>query len=143
MRLSRGLLWMALMGASACSMGETQGLRLQRAVHGFNEDLRWKRFDGAAAYLEPKEQAAFLERYLRAEDNLYIESLEVRAVAAEAEGDTEVARVTVVAQSYVLPSIDVQKTIMVQTWKLRDGSWRLVDMSQHLVPEARKSEAQP
>jgi hypothetical protein len=129
-----------------CAGHQAAGQKLQYAVHSFNDHLRWKRFDSAAAFLPSDLKPDFLERYLSVEDDLHVESIEVRAVSNESTEDIETAKVTVVAQSYLLPSNVLRKTIITETWELRGGRWTMAEMSRHLappLPESTPREAAP
>ncbi len=123
----------AAAGAGGCA-STASDTDLQRAVWLYNEGIRWKRFEQAAAFLPPEARDAFLERYHATEDRLSIESIEVRGVAA-AEGTSEPSfDVTVVAAAYVLPSTVLQRVTIVERWVLVGGAWRMVRADRDLAP---------
>lgn len=129
------LLRCALLAAVTCSgCGHGPPGRLSVAVESYLNGLRWKRFHHSAAYVPADRQAEFLERYLAAEDDLHIESAEIRGVVLQPDEEFPTARVIVMAQAYLLPSMVLEKVIMVQTWQQRDGAWRLIETSRELAP---------
>ena len=69
----------------ACNKATAEGLT--RAVDQYNKSLRWKRFTQASMFVAPDVRSKFLERYLAAEDDLNIQSLEVRAVHRDVTQD--------------------------------------------------------
>ena len=99
----------------------------------YNQSLRWKRYNTAARFLAPDKRADFLEQYLSAEDDLHVQSVEVRSVNTyERDGD-KVADVVLIAEAYLLPSTVVKKTTIVQTWKHQNGGWELIEPGTSLI----------
>jgi hypothetical protein len=130
----RSLLAFALAAFTlAAGCATTNDEPLDMAVSRYNESLRWKRFADAAAYLVPEARRAFLARYLASEEKLHIDSLEVRAIA-EITGTVPTYDVTVVAQTYVLPSTVVTRVIMTQRWELAENGWRMLGSDRELAP---------
>jgi hypothetical protein len=127
------------LGCSCATSGGQSG-SLDMAVHFYNEGLRWKRFAQAAQYVEETSRPDFLSRYLGSEDDLHIESLEVRAVNPLSEAAVPTFLVTVAAESYRLPSTVLEKVIMVQRWEQRGEAWLLVSCEPELVPPREKAE---
>lgn len=125
-----------LLITTACATGGAAGGSddLRTVVGAYNEHLRWKRFPAAARFLKPESQAPFLSRYLTAEDDLFVEALEVRAVTFGTDELTPSADVTVVATAYVLPSTVLEKVVMTQHWELVDKQWVLITTDRELVP---------
>jgi hypothetical protein len=106
---------------------------LDMAVHRYNDSLRWKRFSDAAGYLVPEARQTFLRRYLAAESDLFIDSLEVRGIA-EVAAATPTYDVTVVGEAYVLPSTVLSRVVMTQRWELGETGWRLATSDHELAP---------
>ena len=125
-----------LVSMAACATAAGKRDSLPRSIAAYSELLRWGKVDGAASFHLPENQAAFVARYTAAEDDLHIESIEVRAVAFPPVQEDEplAADVTLVAQAYLLPSTVVEKTVIVQRWEHRDGGWRIVRSSRELAP---------
>ena len=122
--------------ASACLSHQAAMEALPRAVGTYHDLLRWKNVDGAARFRLEENRPEFLERYVAVEDDLKIDSIEVRSVVWQpvVEEEPLVAIVTVVAHAYLLPSTVLEKVIMQQRWEYRDAAWVLVTTSRELVP---------
>ena len=125
-----------LLGPLLASCASTNtGESLQESVSAYNQSLRWKRFTTASRFVPAESRAQFLERYLGAEDDLHIQSMEVRNVTSFTKDGNQVADVVLVAEAYLLPSTVVEKMTIVQRWAHIDGSWILEKSSRELVPE--------
>ncbi len=110
--------------ASACA--NTSGrLGLRPAVQGFNQDIRWQRFQSAARMLPAKERADFIRKYTATEEELGIQSIEVESVEFSRQPDAQEATVTAVVTYYLLPSIVVKKEVITQHWQLLGTNWRM------------------
>jgi len=110
------------------------GARLRDAASRYNDLLRWKKFPGAAAFLPAEERSDFLKRYLAVEDDLNIVNVEIVAVNWLSHEPVQRVEVTVTAESHMLPSTVIKKTVMVQRWEWRDSAWLMVGSSDELVP---------
>jgi len=142
--MSRRLFWNPLLYplllavlVVACAGLQAHRESLPRAVKAYNTFLRWKKYDSATNFRATEDQAEFAARYLAAEDDLHVESIEVRSVAwpEVAEGEPPVAVVTVVALAYLLPSTIQKKIIMQQRWEYSGGRWLVVGSDRELVPK--------
>lgn len=102
-------------------------LELKTSVKGFNENLRWERFDAAATFLPPAERSAFVRHYLELQEDLSIQSLEVRNVQLNEQQDIPRAQVLVQAEYYLLPSTVVHQQTLTQEWEFNQGVWQLAD----------------
>jgi len=120
-----------LSSCASSGAGET----LQASVSAYNQNLRWKRFTNASRFVPAEARAKFLERYLSAEDDLHIQSMEVRDVTPYTKDGAQLADVVLVAEAYLLPSTIVEKLTIVQRWAHVDGTWLLENSSRELVPE--------
>ena len=125
-------LLLALMLAACATHSGANTLR--ESVNTYNQNLRWKRFANAAHYVPADQRAEFLQRYLQAEDDLFIQSMEVRNVSSYAVEGEQRADVVLVAEAYLLPSTVVEKITIVQKWHQVDGAWILEESSRELVP---------
>lgn len=128
----------ALLITTACA-GTGSGDTLRASVSAYNQNLRWKRFNSASHFVPAKSRAKFLERYLSAEDDLHIQSMEVRDVTSYVKDGSPVADVVLVAKAYLLPSTVVEKVTIIQHWSHIDGAWLLTESSRELVPEKSDS----
>ncbi len=118
----------------SCASTATRRQALEPAVQSYNTLLRWKKFERAADYLPVEERADFIERYLAAEDDLYVESVEVRAISWLSDKPLPAAQVVVVANAYLLPSTVLEKYIIRQRWEYRGKKWLLTERSRELAP---------
>jgi len=121
-------------GPMACAGAEANAEALQNAAKSYKRFLRWTQFEHAATFLPVQAQAAFLDRYMAAERDLNIQSIEVRAIDWRPEADSFKANVTVIAEVYRLPSTVVKKVVMIQRWELQQERWVLVESTRELVP---------
>lgn len=126
--LGSGILWSVL----ACSVSVSTE-HLAPSVRGYNQSLRWKRFDRAAAFLPVKQRSAFLARYAAAEGDLHIDDIEVRDIQLLLDEQPPAAEVLVVAHTYLLPSTVLTRTIQRQRWELEDDTWLLVSQDRSLL----------
>lgn len=123
----------ALSQLSGCAAA-ANGKALQASVKGFNENLRWKRFTGAATFVPPQERNKFIAYYSGLEKDLFIQDLEIRNVHLinQTSEDSpkeaiQKAQVVVMAEYYILPSTVVKRQPVTQEWEFRDGNWQIVE----------------
>ena len=133
MRLGTSILFAALL--TGCAAGQSSREDLHPALTTYHNLLRWKQFDGAARFRHQDDQSAFLARYLRAEDDLSIESLEVRSVHWNPIGGIPGADVTVVGQAYLLPSTVLQKVVIQERWEVVNDRWVLMHSDKELLAD--------
>ena len=127
----------------ACA-GPNAGESLRASVGTYNQSIRWKRYNTAARFLAADKRADFLEQYLSVEDDLHVQSFEVRSVSTYEREGNQVADVILVAEAYLLPSTVVRKTTIVQTWQFQNGGWELVDPGTSLaLGKAEESRSGP
>ena len=129
---------LSILGIALCLLacaGPNTGESLRASVGTYNQSIRWKRYNTAARFLAPEKRAKFLEQYLMVEDDLHVQSVEVRSVNSyEKEGERR-ADVVLIAEAYLLPSTVVKKTTIVQTWRFQRGGWELIDPGTSLAKE--------
>lgn len=125
-----------LLGSSllACATMGASSEDLKAAVTAYNQHLRWQRYSSAAAFLPSSQRQAFLTRYISAEDDLHVESIDVRNIQWAPHGDVPGADVIAVAQMNLLPSTIVHKVLLQERWELRHGNWLLVACNRQLAP---------
>ena len=129
------LLFSILLGPLLVSCASTNaGETLQESVSAYNQNLRWKRFTNASRFVPAESRAKFLERYLSAEDDLHIQSMEVRNVTSFTQDGNRVADVVLWPRRIFAHTI-VEKMTIVQRWTQIDGAWILEKSSRELVPE--------
>ena len=114
---------------------------LRASVGNYNQSLRWKRYTNAARFLPAEKRADFLQQYLSVEDDLHVQSVEVRSVSTYEREGQQVADVVLVAEAYLLPSTVVKKTTIVQTWELQNGHWELVEPGTSLITNKPQDES--
>ena len=122
-----------LLGALNSCASTAKGKALEASVKGFNENLRWKRFSGAATFVPSQDRNQFMEHYLSIEKDLFIQSLEITNVFVHTatpkespEKPLKTAQVLVMAEYYVLPSTVVQRRPVTQEWHFKDGVWQMI-----------------
>ena len=120
-------LLLIIVAATSLQCGITNhAATLKSSVLGFNENLRWRRYDGAASFLPHKDRGPFLKSCLGKERDLFIQSLEIKDVHLNQESETQKAKVLIMAEYYILPSTVVQRKPVNQEWEFSNGLWQLV-----------------
>lgn len=122
------------LGWSGCATQKQQGKGLRSAVNSYHDNLRWKRLSAASKYRVAEKRAGFMERYLAVEDDLSIDTIEVRDVTFLPESEPLTANVVVTAEAYLLPSTVLRKHVITERWEQRGEVWRLVESSLELAP---------
>ena len=136
----------AASSVSACFSPKQQRqdtlLRLSRE---FNNDVRWGRYDMAAAQFSPVEASRFLKRVDLVAEELVIADHEMTSIKFEEPSSK--AKTIVVFEWYTKREPVVRKTSVAQTWGFDQGSWRLESQTRlrgprfPLVPEAANEDA--
>jgi len=109
----------------SCATPYSNRKNLRQTVAAFYDDLRWKRFDNAAQRLPEEKQETFLQYCLDTENDLSIDSLEIRSIILHNKNQT--AQVILQAEYTLLPSTVVQKRRLAQRWKRDGNAWYLED----------------
>ena len=107
---------------------------LHASVQGFNQNLRWEKFSGAAAFLPAGERLKFIKKYTDIKDELAIQNIEIQSIQALSDSGEEEVEVLLLAEYYVLPSTVVQQETVIQRWKFTNGYWQLTDPGFQLFP---------
>jgi len=76
----RVFLLSAVMALTCACGGQLKGDNFMYSVRGFNEDLRWQRFPGAASKIPPRQRVSFLDEREALEDDLRIDDWEIKRV---------------------------------------------------------------
>jgi hypothetical protein len=112
-----------LLASCAPPSGTTE--ELTPAGRDFLQRLRWKDYQGAAAYLLPEHRQAFLGHFA-VQDQLYITEVQLEQVESSAPGQGVTWGVL---EYYRLPSVSVRKFRFQLDWtyvgggRLQVGSW--------------------
>ena len=129
-----GLFFASLLSQFSGCATTANGKALQASVKGFNENLRWKRFTGAATFVPAKERNQFIAHYLGLEKDLFIQNLEIRNVSLVNQTSEDSPRETirkahvlVMAEYYILPSTVVKREPITQEWEFTNGTWQMVE----------------
>ncbi|MEL6196063.1 MAG: hypothetical protein AAFQ77_03310 [Myxococcota bacterium] len=127
-------------GSVGCSGSGGEGKHLKAAVDDYHANLRWKRLNEASNYRATERRAEFLARYLAVEDDLSIDTIEVRGVTFVPDSQPPAADVVISAEAYLLPSAILKKHVITEHWELDGERWLLVSTSAELAPELEPSE---
>lgn len=123
------------MSAAACAGTARKGQGLRVAVDAYHDGLRWKRLTQASRFLPPKERSEWLARHLAVEEDLNIDSIEVRDVAFLPDSEPLAATVVLTAEAYLLPSTVLRKHVITERWEQHGDAWRLTETSHEFAPE--------
>jgi len=111
---------------------------LRTSVEAYNTAFRWKNYHRAATYLPNDLRTAFVTYFDEDSSALHVEGVEVLKVDLQSE---KAAEVTVRYRFLKLPSVVVERKVVVQSWHYLDGAWvleteepSLVDYSAVLEP---------
>lgn len=100
------------------------GEQLTTDLRGYNEALRWRRYDDAAARLPVVEREAFLDARQELDEDLRIDEYEVERIKLSKDEKTAVVQVRYV---WHLDSIGVvHETIQEQDWEFQPPGWLLI-----------------
>lgn len=97
---------------------------LRSVLERFHHDLRWKYNDAAAARVDPRFSAAFLDELEDIRDDLNITSWEIRQIRGIPE--KRQAKVRLQITYYRLPSTVIRDQVTEQLWQQDDTRWFLV-----------------
>lgn len=94
---------------------------LELTVTTFHRDMRWRRWEAAAASVAPERRRQFLARYRELGDDFHISNLEIKTldrVGSEVIVDLE-------EESYTEPAMIVKKKRYIEVWEKPDNAWLL------------------
>jgi len=120
----RALLAILLLGA-ACAVTPTQRREetLVREARGFNDDLRWARYEQLHLTLPPEDAALLMSRAEALGDDMVIADYEVTSINF-APG-SEAATVIVKFDWYSKRFNIVKNSTVEQRWEQREGRWQV------------------
>jgi len=123
---TRALLAIALLATACVAMTPTQRREdtLIREARGFNDDLRWARYDQMNLSLPPEEAALLNARAAALGDDMVIADYEVTSITF-AQG-SEAATVVVKFDWYSKRFNIVKNSTVEQRWEQKDGRWLVV-----------------
>ena len=101
--------------------------RLTVSAREFNDDVRWSRFEQAAAKIPADKRQQFIDKHRALEDELEIADYELAGVDVD-KSDKKMTRATArVELTWTLKRRGLlEKTIIQQSWEDRDGGWVVV-----------------
>jgi hypothetical protein len=115
----------ALLLLCACGAGQKANEDLLNNIRGYQEGLRWRRYEQAADYVAPDERASFLDRRDVIDKNLRIDEYEVMRVTLS-EGHEEA--IVQVRYTWHLDTVGtVHETVVEEKWTKDKPSWRIVE----------------
>ncbi len=95
------------------------------SVRGYNDGIRWQRFDVAAGHVPVPERPAFLDERERLTENLRISDWEIKSVVFKA--DRTQARVEVRYDWHRDDEGIMKHTTCAQRWVLRGKEWFMTE----------------
>jgi hypothetical protein len=97
---------------------------LMEHVRGYQEGLRWRRWDEAAVHIEPDKREIFLDEHDQLDDELLIDDYEIERV--KMERGRKAAKV-LIRYSWHLDSVGlVNESLVEQMWHQRGKLWLVV-----------------
>jgi hypothetical protein len=138
-------LLMLLLGVGCVTPAQQRVELLGQNVREWNADVRWARYENAAASLPPDEAKSFLKRVDQVEKDLIIADFEVVNIKV-GEPSTK-ATVIVRFEWYSQSRPIVSSSVIEQRWEFIGGVWMVQDQKRlrgerfALVPEVASDEA--
>jgi len=97
------------------------------SINDYNNSLRWKRFEGASAYLPPDLRADFLEDIEKDAENLNITDFEIKDIKIDQASGTAVIKVRL---AWYKNNEGVEKKgFVTERWVLKDKNWVMMEMT--------------
>ena len=115
------LAWLAL-PAGCITPAQNRRDALVRVVHEYNDGLRWKRYDRVTSHLATLQAERFLKVTNALGDDYQMADQEVVAIDSVSADGTSAA-VTVNFAWYNQRRALLQKAVVVEDWRFRDGRW--------------------
>jgi hypothetical protein len=130
----------ASLSAGCMTPAQEKQDNLLRNSRELNNDIRWARYDTAAAHFEATEGLRFLRRADLVAEELIIADHEMTSI----KFDDPPVKAKTVAQFewYMKNDLVIHKTLIEQSWELMSGTWRITSQRRlrgqrfPLVPEA-------
>lgn len=129
-------LWVfaALFVSCASSSPETNHAELlRRSTLQFHSDIRWQRYDSAAAHLPLDQRDTFLDFYEARRQALFVTEFEV--IQLQLSPDKKTAHAQVLMSWYELPSTQVRTSLIDERWAFQEqqNRWEVVEQQVELV----------
>lgn len=118
-----GLTLLALLWACS-SVTETPDSDLKGVVESFHHDIRWRYNSNAAASVDVRHSAAFLDQLDAMKEDLNISEWQVRRVELSEDGKR--AKVRVRLKYFKIPSTVLKDEMVDQVWQQKDKRWFLL-----------------
>ncbi|MEO8549531.1 MAG: hypothetical protein ABI678_06145 [Kofleriaceae bacterium] len=114
----------ALLFLIGCGAAPRSGDTLGDSIRGYNDSVRWGRFEVAATRIPAKERSQFVDDADERAKDLKITQYDV--VNVDQKGDRE-AKVHIKMEWYSDREGTLHETHAVQTWERRGKDWLMVD----------------
>jgi len=121
-RLASLLLVTLLLACS--SMTESRDTDLRSVVKAFHHDLRWRYNRNAAASVDVRHSATFLDQLDDMKEDLNISEWEIRRVKLSVDGLRAEIRIRI--KYFRMPSTVVKNEVIDQVWQQREKRWFLL-----------------
>jgi hypothetical protein len=105
---------------------------LSESIRGYNDEVRWERFDRAAAFVPQTQRAERVDEWDERAHDLKITGYDIIKVDRRSERE---ARVQVKLEWYRATDNTVHETHAVQTWERQGKGWVVVDEARLRGPE--------
>ncbi len=93
-------------------------------VRGYQEGLRWRRYEDAAARLKPSSREDFLDKRDELDDELRVDDYEIMRVKMTSKGQKATVQVKL---TWHMDGVGVVKdTVVEQSWERHRAGWMLV-----------------
>lgn len=112
-----------------CGLAAKPEKEFQPVFKDYSERLRWRDHQQVAAYLPEDARQEYMERFSGLDD-LHIVDVRLESVDFSEEGQR--AHTTLAVEYYLIPSITVKKSRLLQEWsyeggdRYHPGAWKLV-----------------
>jgi len=97
------------------------------SIKDYNNNLRWKRFEGASSYLPPDLRGDFLEDMEKDAENLNITDFEIKDIKIDQASGTAVIKVRLTW--YKNNEVVEKKGFVTEKWVLHDKNWVMTEMT--------------
>jgi hypothetical protein len=121
-----------LLALAACGGVQQRADDLMDSVRGYNEGVRWNRYETAAAAVPPKERDQFIEEREDLEKELHISDYDVVRVGG---APNRTAHIEVKYTWFKDSEGIVRETRAIQTWERHGKAWMIVDERRTHGPE--------
>ena len=118
---------------AACGGNQKPQDDLLYNVRGYQEGLRWRRYEDSASRLAPSKREAFLDKRDELDDELRVDDYEIMRVKMQAQGKKATVQVKL---TWHLDSVGIVKdTVVEESWERHKTGWFLVGEKLKRGPE--------